>query len=395
MNPRRSTVPASSVAEQWQVNKFLWLCLLFVAVFVPVAQLQGWIAVSSPTAYGILALAVVNAAVRTYAGWRRGGSTGGLGWAFTCVDIVLISVGVRITGGIGSELWPLYIVLMISESLYAGPAQTTALIAAMMAGYIGATWQDHVRPDYLAAMATRAFFLVIVGTFARRLSANREDRNSEMMLLNEQIAATEERARIARDVHDSLGHTLVAAILRLEICARILRNKPDEAQEILAEEIPALRAAWSEGRDLAFHLRPWRSADADFTTGLRGHIGRFAERTGLRIDVELPPAIDGLTADLEMGVMRTLQEALTNAAKHAKAGSVRITLSLDEGCLKGELRDDGAGFDTTERPPGVGIAAMQERAEMLGGSLIVRSRIGEGTTVKFTFPLKVPARAAR
>src|SRR2546425_703963 len=120
----------STLTQQWQINKFLWICLLFLALFLPVARTHGLITVSLPVAYSILAVAVANAGLRTYFGWRSGGfNTDRMSWIFTTVDVILISVGVRLTGELNSELWLIYYVLIISESMFATPRQSNALIA--------------------------------------------------------------------------------------------------------------------------------------------------------------------------------------------------------------------------------------------------------------------------
>lgn len=372
--------------EQWQLNKYLWLCLLGLAVYLPFASKRDWVSVSLPAAYGILGLAVLNGAARTYSAWLQGGSNGPIGWLFTSVDILLISLGVALTGGIRSDLWLVYFVLMISEALYAPPLQTTALIGGMIAAYLAATWPAHRDPDYFVIAGTRLFFLVLVGAFARRISMTHERRNQELARLNEQVAASEERARIAREIHDGLGHALVASILRLELCGRLIRKKPEEAEGILKEEVPALRAAWNEGRNLAFHLRPWERDPAGFVQTVRRHLGRFAERTGIAVDFSAEPEDLNLGEDSELAVIRIIQEALTNVARHARANKVAVKLALDSTGLRCDIRDDGDGFDAQNGAEGFGLRAMRERAEKLGGSLSVKTAPREGTTVGVFLP---------
>src|ERR1041384_3584792 len=113
----------SSITEQWQINKYLWICLFVLGISMPLAHARGWMRVPLGTAFGILSVAAVNAAIRTYVGWKRGGSTGTMGWLFTTIDVGLISVGVSLTGGLRSELWCVYFVLFVAESLYAAPGQ--------------------------------------------------------------------------------------------------------------------------------------------------------------------------------------------------------------------------------------------------------------------------------
>src|SRR5581483_8493298 len=255
----------SDLRQLWQLNKYLWMCLAFVLLYLPVAQAQGIVTAPACFAWLVFGLGLADGAARTYWGYRRGGALPvGWAWGFTYLDLLLISLAVSITGGLQSDLWLLYFVVMIYESLYAAPLTKRLMDLSVCAAYLLATLPHQpalalsLPPAvYARILATRLFFLVIVSALARRISANALARHQELMLLREQMAAAEERARIAREIHDGLGHALVSSILRLELCARLIGRAPAEAEALLKEEIPALRAAWNEGRDLAFHLRPW------------------------------------------------------------------------------------------------------------------------------------------
>jgi signal transduction histidine kinase len=376
------------IVKGWQTNKYLWMTLLFVAVYILLASRQGKLSVSIPVACGIFALAIVNAAARTWSAWTLGGANDDRrSWFFNLIDIALISAAVHVTGGIESELWLLYMVLFISEALYATYIQTRLVLAILCLCYLAVTLPAQWSAAYALTLASRLFFLVLVAQFARRLAHNREARNRELAALQEQIAASEERARIAREVHDGLGHALVSVILRLELCLRLLKRDPAQAEEMLKEEIPALRAAWNEGRDLAFHLRPWESDPAGFAPGLRRHLSRFAERTGIAVEMQITPENLSLPAEAEMGLTRILQEALTNIARHSRASGVTVNIAAEGRRLRCMIRDNGVGFAPEAQAGGFGLNAMRERAERLGGQFELSSRPQEGTTIEVTLPL--------
>jgi signal transduction histidine kinase len=371
----------------WEINKYLWICLLFAAWFIQAAHVRHWITVPLPVAYSVYALAILNGAIRSYVGWRRGGNTGAAGWAFTLVDVILISVAVSITNGIYSELWLAYYVLLVSEAMYSTSIQTTALNLCIIAGYVGGTWYMHNAPDYLITVVTRMFFVVVVGSFGLRLSTDRERRQKELARLSEQIAASDERARIAREVHDGLGHALVASILRLELCRRLLKRDPSAAEKILEEEVPAIRSAWNEGRDLAFHLRPWERDETGLANGLRRHTSRFAERTGLSVTLDMDETQEWkVSPDVEMALTRILQETLTNIARHAQASVVKIAITQSRDGLNFSVSDDGVGFSPEQKDGSFGLNAMRERAEGLGGRFSLTSRDGGGTTIEVHLP---------
>jgi signal transduction histidine kinase len=243
--------------------------------------------------------------------------------------------------------------------------------------------------DYWRIFITRLFFLILVSALARRISANVAARNREIALLHEQKMLADDRARIAREIHDGLGHAMVSSILRLELCSRLIRKAPEEAEAILKEEVPALRAAWNEGRDLAFHLRPWEvtNAGSELVETLRRHIGRFAERTGLVVELKAEEAAGRLRPHAAFGLTRIVQEALTNAAKHAEATTIEVTLApLPSGGVTCTIRDNGKGFAADAEPSGLGLATMRDRAEALGGTLRVHSAPGSGTEIVVTLP---------
>lgn len=377
---------AGQKAELWQINKYLWLCLLYIAVYLAYQHSQGRIPYGPVYTFSVLTLAILNGAARTYFGWKNVGNTGYAAWTFTAIDIAILSLGVYLTGGIASELGIVYLVLLISESLYTSQRQTGLLIGCMAVGYLAATWTSHREPGYWPSILTRMFFLLIVGTLARRISWNRERRAQEVLRLEQQVAATEERARIAREIHDGLGHALVASILQLELCSRTVRKDPEEAERILKAEVPALRAAWNEGRDMAFHLRPWEREGRGFVDTLRRHIARFAERTGISVDLDADDEGWEIPADVEMAATRVIQEALTNIAKHARASQASVRVDYEFGKLKCVVKDNGVGIEPNAAAGSFGLYAMKDRAERAGGSLDVISRPNEGTTVELTIP---------
>lgn len=373
----------------WAVNKYLWICLLFSAWFIQAAKGRGWITAPLPYAYAVYGIAIVNGAVRSYRGFKHGGNHGLYGWGFTLVDLVLISIAVRITNGIYSELWLAYYVLLVSEALYSTSVETSILNACIVAGYVAATWFMRDAPNYGITVGTRMFFVVVVGSFGLRLSSDRERRQRELARLAEQVAASEERARIAREVHDGLGHAMVASILRLELCKRLLNRDPKQAEKILEEEVPALRAAWNEGRNLAFHLRPWERDPAGFAHGLRSRASRFAERTGIAVTLNMDDSQAWeLPIEVEMALTRILQESLTNIARHAQASTVKIDFERAAGRITCRVADDGAGFEPDSSTGSFGLNAMRERAENLGGEFSVTSGLGHGTCMQATIPVK-------
>ena len=395
-----------NLRQQWQINKYLWMAVAFALAYIPVASGRGLLTIPLWGAWTLFAAAVVNVALRSWFGYRTANQKetprvrrDPLSWTFTFVDIAIISLAIGVTKGLQSDLWLLYFITMISESLYASPRQTR-LIALIVAGaYALSTFPvqwfgSRLSPlDFYTVLATRLFFLISIGAFARRISFNTTVRSEELAFLREQQAAGEERSRIAREIHDSLGHSLTTIILRLELAAKLVRKNPSEAETLLSDEILTLRAAWNAGRDLAFHLRPWElelSQNGGLPETLRRHISRFAERTGAIIEFEADEDAAGwnLRPEAAFGLTRVAQEALTNAARHGRAAKIIVELrreTLKTICLT--VRDNGAGFDTENFSEGVGLAAMRERMEKIGGTFQIESAPDNGTAVFARLPV--------
>ncbi len=383
--------------QMWQMGKYLWMSLAFTAAYVPIAQARHLLLVPLWGAWGVLALGVASGALRSACAYRSGGAiSGALSWAFNLFDIGLISLAVGLTKGVVSDLWLLYFVIMVSETMYAPPRQVRLISFVIALAYLASTLPQQLTAPasdafaYGTTMLARLFFLIVIGAYGRRISENATRRSRELQTLHEQVVTGEERARIAREVHDGLGHALVSVILRLELCHRLLTKNPTEAEAILREEVPALRNAWNESRDLAFHLRPWET-DAD--TGetlpdrLRRHIGRFAERTGLSVSFTTEGDDWRLRPAAAFGLLRIVQEALTNAARHAQAGRIEVALiTTDRSRLTCSICDDGKGFAPGAQAEGFGMQAMRERAQSLDGSLTIESAPGCGVKIQVALP---------
>lgn len=394
-----------NLRQQWQINKYLWMAVVFALAYIPVAQRRGLLTIPLWGVWALFAVAVANVGLRSWFGYRAANQKektcverDALSWTFTLADIGIISLAIASTRGLQSDLWLLYFITMISESLYASPRQTR-LIALIVAGAYALSAfpvQWFIRPvsslEFYSVFAARLFFLISIGAFARRISFNTSVRDGELAFLREQQATGEERARIAREIHDSLGHSLTTIILRLELAAKLVRKNPSEAETLLNDEILTLRAAWNAGRDLAFHLRPWElefARDGGLPETLRRHISRFAERTGTIIEFSADDAADwNLRPEAAFNLTRIAQEALTNAARHGKAARMTVELRRETPrmiCLT--VRDDGIGFDAENFNAGVGIAAMRERIEKIGGAFQIESAPDSGTTVTARLPI--------
>jgi signal transduction histidine kinase len=209
------------------------------------------------------------------------------------------------------------------------------------------------------------------------------------------LAASEERARLARELHDSVTQALFSMTLQTRAAELLLERDPAAAAEKLASLRDLQRDALAEMRSLIFELRPSGIAEQGLVHALRTHTAAIEGRIGLPVAFEttLPAGPSGVPLDVEEAVYRIAQEALHNVVRHARARRVEVRLGADEREVRLSVVDDGVGFDPDAVPPGhLGVDGMRARAERLGGSLSIETGPGAGTSLAVVVPL--PERAA-
>ena len=200
----------------------------------------------------------------------------------------------------------------------------------------------------------------------------------------------DERRRIARELHDSLGQYLAALKMHLDILAFSADRQPD----LIAECTGIVEQCLRETRTISHLLHPPLLDEAGFGSAARWYVDGFAQRSGIDVTLVLPPTFGRLRRDVEIALFRVLQEALTNVHRHSESTKVEIRVSLDDQRIQMKIQDFGQGIPSgTLRQllevggrTSVGIAGMRERARELGGSLQITSD-SSGTLLTLTLPL--------
>ena len=245
--------------------------------------------------------------------------------------------------------------------------------------------QKHMRLQQLSLLGERD-----------RLDAMVKHRTAELTDLsrNLETAREDERARLARELHDELGAVFTSAkLLGARIRSRVEKSLPESAQ-LIADLNQTLNAGIELKRRIIEDLRPSSLADLGLVPTLEILIGDFAKRADIRVHAELQPVELGSAAELT--VYRLVQEALTNAAKYAKATELRVTLSAEDGVAKVAVSDNGIGFaPDTRKASAHGLVGMRYRVEAEGGTLEVRSAPGQGTAIRAQLPLRAAQNEAR
>lgn len=197
----------------------------------------------------------------------------------------------------------------------------------------------------------------------------------------------EEKARIAREVHDELGQMLTVLKLETSMCELAYADLDPGLHERLNSMKRLISQLFQLVRDVATALRP-PILDAGIASAIEWQARRFEARTQIPCLVEVPDNLPMLSDAKAIGLFRILQEALTNVMRHAQAHTVELSLTLDDGMLCMTIADDGCGFVLEQgRPTSFGLVGMRERVLMLGGRLLLDSESGEGTTLLVYIPL--------
>jgi signal transduction histidine kinase len=205
----------------------------------------------------------------------------------------------------------------------------------------------------------------------------------------EELAVVEERSRLAREMHDTLGHRLTVASVQLEGAQRLIEADPDRAAQMVVTVREQVREALAELRQTVAALRAPLEADLSLPHALARLAAHFEQATGITVHQVLPRAeeLPDLPDSHRLAVYRAAQEALTNVQRHAGAGQVWLVLASDGGAVTLLVGDDGKGLSLSSDQTGFGLRGLRERAAQLGGEMHVEPRRGGGTQVSFRLPV--------
>ena len=252
----------------------------------------------------------------------------------------------------------------------------------------------------LANATGYAFFAVVGGLMRQAIRDRRlsEALNHELEAANARLeamsarertlAVVEERNRMAREMHDSLGHRLTVAVVQLEGAQRLIPSDPERAGRMVGAMRDQMKEALGELRSSVAALRAPVEDDLPLGPALKQLGARFAEGTGLAVDVSIPEDLPELSPAQRLALYRAAQEGLTNAHKHAGARRVRLNLARTPSTVSIEAIDDGAGIDAADAAGSFGLMGLRERAAQLGGTVQLASMPDEGARLVFEIPLE-------
>ena len=320
----------------------------------------------------------------------------------------LAFVIVNLSGNIGM-IFALYMALIGETIGFLGINRWGILsvifyLALSLANFVLFTAQEGAFFWLLTSIPTVVFVSMYVTLYTRQAEAREKAQTlaSELESANQQLTEyaarvedltiATERQRMARELHDTLSQGLAGLILQLEAAdAHLSNHRHDKAQSIVGNAMVQARSTLADARRVIDDLRQ-PSLD-DLESALRLEISRFTDATGIPVffhadQISSPQGTPPLPAPVTETLIRTVTEALTNIANHAKARNVEVDVRMKDKGISAMIQDDGQGFEASSIPSGhYGILGIKERVRLVNGSFEIQSENGKGTTLSVEIPL--------
>ncbi|MGD1911508.1 MAG: sensor histidine kinase [Rivularia sp. (in: cyanobacteria)] len=207
-------------------------------------------------------------------------------------------------------------------------------------------------------------------------------RAEELSQQVETLAATLERTRIAREIHDSLGHTLTDLDIQLEVAQKLRsRNLEQSFQAVDTAKILARQCI----EDVSQTLHQMRQSDFDLKSALTSLMEQLRQNSQLKVQFEFN--LPQLNLYKSYQIYCIVKEAMMNVQKHARASQVSFSGNSNSEAIVLDIKDNGFGFDSEKKPTGFGLQGMMERVQLLGGKIEINTALTQGTQIKITLPL--------
>lgn len=349
----------------------------------------------------------------------------------------LLILGLTLWGRGQQRLGPIFLPLMIIlmsvlpivskylvTSEFPGPVVSTGVTTVLLMALVLTAWQYRWRHVAFFCLGTaglnlamiflfvepvsRAFFFEVLGTMIQTINFlvigyfinalmtqlrgqqdSLEQANNQLVHYAstlEHLTISRERNRMARELHDTLAHTLSALTVQLETVKAYWHVDAAAAQTMLDKSLEATRSGLQETRRALKSLRASPLDDLGLSLALRRMAESAAQRANLTLDFSAPSKTPSLAPDVEQSIYRIAQEAVANVTHHANAKNLTVQLAFNGQGVSLLVQDDGLGFQ--EPPDGntdhFGLPGMRERAQLVGGQLTIDSQPGQGTTLRLT-----------
>ena len=318
-------------------------------------------------------------------------------YALTALALLaLIALGANLTGFI-------IVGFLLSGTAMASLSPRSGYLWILLFGaitllYTMLIWPGNIQA-LLSALGILAGYLFMGATIDAQRKAERAEAEAQSLLARlqeahaqlqqsaqqaEALAVAEERNRLAREVHDTLGHRLTVAAVQLEGAQRLIARDPARAAQMVATVRTQVVEGLTELRRTVAALRAPVSAELNLFVALRQLVRDFEAATGIQVELQLPTTPPGLTPAQRQVFYRVAQEALTNVQRHAGAARVQVALlRAGDGAVRLTIDDDGDGLPSTPAP-GFGLRGMTERAQQIGATLTLANGSLGGAHIALT-----------
>jgi NarL family two-component system sensor histidine kinase LiaS len=219
---------------------------------------------------------------------------------------------------------------------------------------------------------------------AKRLN-NMAKQLQELMRRRQEMAVSEERNRLARDLHDSAKQQALAASFQLGTALTLFESDPQDAIKHLEEADTLVDSVRKELTNLVHELRPQAIDQQDFSELMKEYTFDWSQRSNIEAIINIEGK-DNISLDNREALFRITQEALANVMRHSSASRVELSLKIEDNILIMSIKDNGNGFEVNAPHSGLGLSSMRERTEALGGSFFVKSGVNRGTEIVITLP---------
>ena len=331
----------------------------------------------------------------------RGGAVDAWWWAYIVASVAIVLAESRIDRSFQWFLFPYLCHIFVRPLRIAVPA-SLVVAAAFLLNLVGwgrlAKWDagDWFSESFgVVGWFLLAFFIgrtINTNIQRGRLILELQATKRELELARErelELAALRERERLARDLHDTLGHSLVTLTVQLEAAQRLQATDPARVATLLAEMQKLTRSSMEDLRRSLANLRTSGLGDRPLTESLRILCAEAGKRFGAAIDCQVAEGADALPPAVAEALWRVAQEGLTNIEKHAQAHRVEVKLALQPKEAVLRVSDDGAGLPrgAEDKPGHYGLRGLRERVEGLGGDFTVAAAGTTGTLIEARIPV--------
>ena len=248
-----------------------------------------------------------------------------------------------------------------------------------------------------ALLLARGLLFLFLGVFIAKLVARQREARVKLQAyaaVVDQMSTERERSRLARELHDTLAHSMTGTAIQLEAAVAVWDDDPADARKLVNRALTGVRDGLAEARRAISDLRASPLEDRGLRGALVWLVDDTAAVSGIDVSLDAPATMPLLDPAVEQVLYRVTEEALTNIARHAEADTATVTLRISRGVVELNVIDNGSGFDAMTVAEGHhGISGMRERAAMVAGSVTVESKIGAGTRIILRVPIGAAPRS--